>query len=166
MPTSYLLIGSGIVAWLVSSYVSPSGSGGGGNAAAPRNVLRWRPKVDTLTRKYGGSVSSDLVMAIVWQESGGNPDAEGSAGELGLMQVTPIASQDIGEPPLVYNSGPEEQLKHGIKYLKKCNSEYTNVGNRFTTLRCYNEGPPPFTKEASKRYAQQVLDKLSRINGN
>lgn len=60
------------------------------NAAA---LLVWRHRTEhrfdepirVAARRYG--VPAELIRAVIWQESRFDPDARGSAGELGLMQL-------------------------------------------------------------------------------
>lgn len=54
----------------------------------------------TAARRYG--VDPALVKAVVWRESGFNPNARGRAGEIGLMQVTDAAAQEWAEAAGVY----------------------------------------------------------------
>lgn len=126
----------------------------------PPDVERWIGEA-TRAANLHGQVSSELVLAVIWQESGGDPSAVGSAGEQGLMQVTQIAAEDVGEPQPSTSASPQRQITVGTKYLSKC-FVYVGGGTR-KALRCYNEGPPPLTAEASKEYASEVLRKREEL---
>jgi len=128
--------------------------------SGPADVERW---INEATRASNlTAVPRDLILAVIWQESGGDPTAVGSAGEQGLMQVTEVAAQDVGETNVSTEDSPQRQITVGAKYLAKCR-KYVSGRGTFEQLRCYNEGPPPLTQPASKTYAQQVLAKQERL---
>lgn len=55
----------------------------------PLSVTRWRPLVNHTRACHATGLSPDLVLAVIEQESGGDPSAVSSAGAVGLMQVEP-----------------------------------------------------------------------------
>jgi soluble lytic murein transglycosylase-like protein len=68
------------------------------------------------------------------QESGGDPNATGAAGEVGLMQISP------GWGP---SSDPWTNISQGVAILKQCND--ANGGWHYgdtweDALYCYNTG--------------------------
>lgn len=137
------------------------GSGPATTLSAPASVEQWINEATRASNVTG--VNRNLILAVIWQESGGNPDAVGSAGEQGLMQVTEIAAEDVGETLPTTDAPPQRQITVGTKYLEKC-AEYVGEGaSTYEQLRCYNEGPPPLTADASKTYASQVLDKMEAL---
>lgn len=125
----------------------------------PASVEQWINEASRAANLT--SVPRDLILAVIWQESAGNPDAVGSAGEQGLMQVTKIAAEDVGEPQPSTKASAQRQVTVGAKYLAKC-FDYVG-GDTFKALRCYNEGPPPLTRTASRQYASHVLDKRRKL---
>lgn len=53
----------------------------------PDNVRQW---CDLITREAEAQgLSPDLIAALIWQESGGDPQAYSRSGAVGLMQVMP-----------------------------------------------------------------------------
>jgi hypothetical protein len=53
----------------------------------PEKVLRWcRP---IMVHSQDAGLSPDLVAALIWHESGGNPSIYSRSGAVGLMQVMP-----------------------------------------------------------------------------
>lgn len=127
----------------------------------PADVERWITEATRAANLTG--VDRNLILAVIWQESGGDPGAVGSAGEQGLMQVTEIAAEDVGETLPTTGDPPQRQITVGTKYLAKC-ADYVGEGaSTYEQLRCYNEGPPPLTVDASKAYASQVLDKREAL---
>lgn len=65
-------------------------------AANPRGVEQWRELVSSIFP----ADAVDSVLTIMLCESGGNPNATGSAGERGLMQIHPIHSDSTYDPYL------------------------------------------------------------------
>jgi soluble lytic murein transglycosylase-like protein len=127
--------------------------------SGPASVERWINEASRAANLTG--VPRDLILAVIWQESTGDPNAVGSAGEQGLMQVTEIAAQDVGEILPTTDDPPQRQITVGAKYLSKC-GDYVG-GDTKQQLRCYNEGPPPLTAPASETYAEQVLAKRRKL---
>lgn len=57
----------------------------------PAKVLQWCSLVSAYADKNG--LDPNLVTALIWQESGGNPQAISKSGAVGLMQVMPQDGQ-------------------------------------------------------------------------
>lgn len=57
----------------------------------PGSILQWCNLITTYATKNG--LDPDLVAALIWQESGGNPQAISRSGAVGLMQVMPRDGQ-------------------------------------------------------------------------
>ena len=53
----------------------------------PASIRRWCGLITQYAGKHG--LPPDLVAALIWQESGGNPVAYSHSGAVGLMQVMP-----------------------------------------------------------------------------
>jgi soluble lytic murein transglycosylase-like protein len=53
----------------------------------PEDILQWCALITTEAKQTG--LDPDLVAALIWQESGGNPQAYSRSGAVGLMQVMP-----------------------------------------------------------------------------
>lgn len=86
-------------------------------------------------------ISKALIMAMILTESGGNPIAQSSAGAEGLLQLTPIALEEVqSQHPMsaeVNIFSPQENITYGIRllqfYIRSC-------GNLKNALICYNGG--------------------------
>lgn len=77
-PAAQVLAGKGSTSLLSDCSLSPS---------YPDSILQWCGLVDQYARK--NSVDSNLVAAVMLQESAGRPDAYSKSGAVGLMQVMP-----------------------------------------------------------------------------
>ena len=53
----------------------------------PEDILQWCELITAEAEQTG--LSPDLIAALIWQESGGNPLAYSKSGAVGLMQVMP-----------------------------------------------------------------------------
>lgn len=160
-----LILGIGAaLLWLYNrggDRAAPAPDGSPTTIDAPRPVEKWFDEARRAANIVPG-LTTETVLAVIWKESSGDPGAVGSAGEQGLMQVTEIAAQDVGEAQPTTSDSPQRQITVGAKYLGKC-LDYVG-GDTFNALRCYNEGPPPLTREASKQYAEDVLKKREALS--
>ncbi len=104
-------------------------------------------------------VSASLLSAVVQAESGGDPNAESSAGAKGLMQLMDGTASTYG----VSNSfDPQQNLAGGSQYLRTLLDQYS--GNEQLALAAYNAGPgavsayggvPPYSE--TQNYIQKVM---------
>jgi soluble lytic murein transglycosylase-like protein len=53
----------------------------------PKAISRWNSMIKKNAVRY--NLNADLIAAVIWQESGGDPNAYSSSGAVGLMQVMP-----------------------------------------------------------------------------
>jgi soluble lytic murein transglycosylase len=88
-----------------------------------------------------------LVKAVVWRESGFNPDARGRAGELGLMQIREAAASEWAKaehiPSFQHRAclDPATNTLAGTWYLKKLMQRYIAADNPAAyALADYNAG--------------------------
>jgi len=69
---------------------------------------------------YNGIQNSDLVRAIIVQESKAIPSLLGTAGEVGLMQIRSIAARDVGYfQPIETLFDPAVNIQIGTLYLRR-----------------------------------------------
>lgn len=113
--------------------------------------------IEMIATRY--NIKPELIAAIIWQESRGNPHAVSHCGARGLMQLMPATAADLG----VSDSFDSQQnINGGTKYfawlLEKMN------GNIKLALASYNAGPgavhkygdvPPFKE--TQTYVIKVL---------
>jgi hypothetical protein len=96
--------------------------------------------IDPAASKYG--VAPELVAAVIWAESSGDPNAVSSRGARGLMQLMPETAKDLGVTRIL---DPRENVEGGTKYLKQMLDAHQ--GDVSLALAAYNAGP-----EAVRRY--------------
>jgi soluble lytic murein transglycosylase-like protein len=108
------------------------------------------------------NVPSNLISAVVHQESAGHPCAVSDKGAQGLMQLMPAtaASYGVTDP-----FDPEQNIGGGTRFLGDLMQRYGGDLNR--VLGAYNAGPaavdradglPPFPE--TLQYVRSVLDKI------
>jgi soluble lytic murein transglycosylase-like protein len=121
----------------------------------PRRVERWRDLVrEVLAEEYehgtldglASHIDDDLVLAMMEQESGGNPQAESWAGAMGLMQVMDFtfALMMAGSEAMAPHLDPaafwdeRSNVRAGIRYLALA-MQY-HEGDIYWSLASYNGG--------------------------
>ena len=109
-------------------------------------------------------ICPELIEAVIEEESGGDPDAVGDAGEIGLMQVYPRYHRVRAEHLGVYNLfDPHGNILVGTDYLSELFKEYEDMG---TVLMIYNG-----TDEARERgrkgnytnYAKRIIERAEQL---
>jgi soluble lytic murein transglycosylase-like protein len=117
-------------------------------------------------RKY--SMDPALVMAVIHAESRFDPLAVSLKGAVGLMQLSPIVSRELGiNDPF----NPQLNIDGGVRYLKGLLNSFN--GDKTLALAAYNAGPtqvyrhkgvPPFKN--TKKYIKQVFRYLTFYQKN
>lgn len=93
--------------------------------------------IERYARSYG--VPLPLAHAVIRVESNYRPDARGSAGEVGLMQIKPATARMMGYSGSVKGLfDPEINIKYGMKYLAK--AQELGGGTTCGTILKYNAG--------------------------
>ena len=112
--------------------------------------------------KYGGEQGVDpaLAAAIMTVESGGDPNAYGSAGEIGLMQILPSTAKWINnvEPAQLYD--PATNIQTGTAYLRYCIDR--KAGNVSAGICGYNYGPDRVKVVAGQIVAPEIVKAYAR----
>ena len=127
------------------------------SVASPDTVVKieqYQSLIDQYSREYG--VDPSLVKAVIYQESGGDPNAESKAGAQGLMQLMPPTAEELGVED---SFDPEQNIRAGTRYLSKLMKRYD--GDVRKALWAYNAGLGNVDKERmpseTKAYIPRVL---------
>lgn len=97
-------------------------------------IQKWDSLIKETAERYG--VDSNLVVAVVARESGGDPYAVSKAGAKGLMQLMDDTAREMG---VKHPFSPWENIDGGVKYLKKMLDQFG--GDERLALASYNAGP-------------------------
>lgn len=128
----------------------------------PSKVTRWCPLITYYAERNG--LNPDLVAALIWLESGGNPQAYSASGAVGLMQIMPrdgvAASFQCVNGPCFQDRPSREQLfdpefniAYGTRMLARLLKRH---GSLREALRAY--GPMNY----GYTYADKVLSLYRR----
>jgi len=132
--------------------------------AYPDDIHQWCSLITQYAQEYG--FPPDLIAALIWQESGGNPSAYSRSGAVGLMQVMPrdgLASSFMcvngpcfaNRPTTEELEDPEFNVMYGTRMLANLVKRY---GNLREALKSY--GP----KDVGYSYADKVLGIYQRYH--
>lgn len=123
-------------------------------------VGRWRPLVEQAAAHHG--VPADVILAIIAVESGGDPNARGAAGEIGLMQILPATGRLLGVSAAELRD-PAVNIDTGARYLaielRACG------GDVACATAAYNGGPRARTNPlpSTRRYVAAVLARRATV---
>jgi hypothetical protein len=123
----------------------------------PGSILQWCDLITHFSDK--NNLEPDLIAALIWQESGGNPVAYSRSGAVGLMQVMPrdglaasFMCQNgpcfVNRPSIAELQDPKFNVRYGTGMLAGLLGRYGNIRD---ALKYY--GP----KDVGYYYADKVL---------
>ena len=103
--------------------------------AEPREPALQPDAIEQFSREAG--LPEALVRAVVWTESGFQPDAVSPKGAVGLMQLMPATAAELGVNPQISS----ENLRGGIRYLKQLLERFAGQEDQLVrALAAYNAG--------------------------
>ena len=112
-------------------------------------------------RKYG--LDPDLVAAVIWAESSGDPKATSHRGAQGLMQLMPGTARELGVRDAL---DPAQNVDGGTRYLRHLLDDHE--GDLELALAAYNAGPDAVRKYGGVppyRETQDYVGKVMRVYG-
>lgn len=107
------------------------------------------------------NIAPEILRALAWVESRGNPDAVSSAGAVGVLQLMPATSKAFGvEDPI----DPAQNIDAGARFFARLLERF---GRHRDALAAYNWGPARVAAgkpwpESVKRYVDNVLAQAAR----
>lgn len=125
-------------------------------------IQELMPRIDAAIETYSEQfgIDSELVRAVIKEESGFQPFALSTSGAMGLMQLMPGTAEGLGVTD-AYNI--EQSIKGGTQYLSYQLSAFDE--NLELALAAYNAGPnavkkydgiPPY--EQTQNYVKKVMN--------
>ncbi len=128
----------------------------------PMATAELEQLIEQNSKQHG--VKSDLIRAVINQESGNRPCAVSSKGAQGLMQLMPATADELGvaDP---FNA--KENVEAGTRLLKQLLAKYN--GDVSLTLAAYNAGAGRVDRDGgvpaipeTLSYVTQILAKLPK----
>ena len=117
-----------------------------------RSINPWDPYVRRYSKQYG--VDPDLVRAIIYAESKGDPYSVSKVGAMGLMQIMPSTAEHMDVSDIF---DPEENIRAGVKYIAWLVKNYDEVH----VLWAWNAGPEMIRKQRiplqTRKFIVEVL---------
>jgi peptidoglycan hydrolase-like protein with peptidoglycan-binding domain len=140
----------------------PGGSTGSALAATPTEV---RDRLDFWANQLG--VSTHLLRALAWMESGFQPNVVSKAGARGVLQTLPV-TRDFVEDVLVGHALPrtlDDDIETGVRYLRHLLGRFD--GNEHLALAAWYQGERAVRKhgvyKVTKPFVAGVLALKARM---
>lgn len=126
------------------------------------NQAEYETHIKLTCKLYG--MDCNLVKAVIRAESGFNPLAISPKGAMGLMQLMPDTSRDLG---VINPFDPRQNIDGGVRYLRMMLDRFKN--DTILALAAYNAGPETVFKyggvppiDETQIYVRRVMDFYAR----
>ena len=100
----------------------------------------------------------NLVAAVIWAESSGDPNAVSKKGTRGLMQLMPATARELGVGNVL---DPGQNVDGGSHYLRRMLDEHD--GDLSLALAAYNAGPDAVRKYGGVPPYRETRDYVGRV---
>ncbi|HPF71067.1 MAG TPA: transglycosylase SLT domain-containing protein [Candidatus Krumholzibacteria bacterium] len=136
------------------------------STASADTLARIEPHLEAASQRH--DVPPALLLAVVMEESGGDPQARSGKGATGLMQLMPATAAELGVEDAL---DPAQNLDGGAAYLSRMLERFD--GRVDLALAAYNAGPGNVDKAGGRipafretqGYVRKVLDRYDRLGG-
>ena len=118
-------------------------------------TVRYRPLIEHYSSL--NAVDPELVAAIIYAESGGDPTAISSQGAAGLMQLMPQTAAGLGVSD---RHNAEENIASGTRYLGQLLDRF---GSTELALWAYNAGPTAVERGRIPSETRQYVPRVLRV---
>lgn len=134
----------------------------------------WEHRYDPLIERHARIYNLDdsLVWSLIYEETYFRPNAIGDAGEIGLMQVTPLVAGEWAKATGISHfedqvennvakvlSDPERNIQIGSWYLEKVRERYRRrPAETAMMLAAYNAGPSRVEEWTKDTNADQISE--------
>ena len=127
------------------------------NAGVVKRIDRYRELIASYSAKY--DVDANLVKAVIYAESGGDPLAVSPKGATGLMQLMPATAAELG---VADSFDPEQNIASGTRYLGELIERYKSVP---VALWAYNAGPRAVKAGNMPQETQDYVPQVLKLKG-
>ena len=123
--------------------------------AHARRLEAYREIIERYSRLH--RLDPDLVRAVIYAESSGNPRAVSVKGASGLMQLMPATAAAMGAVDVF---DPEQNIASGTRYLRVLLDRFQRLE---LALWAYNAGPTAVEQSRLPRETENYVPKVLRL---
>jgi soluble lytic murein transglycosylase-like protein len=122
--------------------------------------VRLLPHLESVITPAASKYDLDpnLVAAVIWAESSGDPNAVSKKGARGLMQLMPATARELGVGNVL---DPGENVEGGSHYLRKMLDAHD--GDLSLALAAYNAGPEAVRRHGGVPPYRETQDYIGRV---